>query len=82
MGLTFECSNLPNLDRGSKTDPFVVLWQINGRQKSKVGQTELIMDNLNPVFVTTINMDYFFESQQNMLAEVYDCDDANTIGNL
>lgn len=40
------------------------------------------MDNLNPVFVTEINMDYLFESQQNMLVEVYDCDDATTIGNL
>lgn len=26
VGLTFECQNLPNLDKGSKTDPFVVLW--------------------------------------------------------
>lgn len=40
------------------------------------------MDNLNPVFVTAINLDYMFESQQNMIAEVYDCDDANTINNL
>jgi hypothetical protein len=40
------------------------------------------MDNLNPVFVTEINMDYLFESQQNMLVEVYDCDDATTIANL
>jgi len=31
--LTFECSNLPNLDKGSKTDPFVVLFQKNGNQK-------------------------------------------------
>lgn len=37
VGLTFECNNLPNLDRGSKTDPFVVLWQMNGKQKQKVG---------------------------------------------
>jgi hypothetical protein len=40
------------------------------------------MDNLNPVFVTTVNVDYFFESQQVMIAEVYDCDDANTLSNL
>jgi len=31
VGLTFECTNLPNLDVGSKTDPFVVIWQMNGR---------------------------------------------------
>jgi hypothetical protein len=40
------------------------------------------MDNLNPVFVTTVNMDYFFESQQVMIADVYDCDDATTLNNL
>jgi len=33
VGLTFSCVGLPNMDRGSKTDPFVVLWQMNGRQK-------------------------------------------------
>ena len=37
VGLTFECANLPNLDRGSKTDPFVVLWEMKGKQKSKIG---------------------------------------------
>ena len=40
------------------------------------------MDSLNPVFVTSINMDYFFESQQNLIAEIYDCDDATTLHNL
>jgi hypothetical protein len=37
VGLTFECSNLPNMDRGSKTDPFVVLWEMKGKQKHKIG---------------------------------------------
>ena len=40
------------------------------------------MDNLNPEFVTEIGMDYLFESQQVMLVEVYDCDNANTLNNL
>lgn len=40
------------------------------------------MDNLNPVFVTAINADYMFEAQQNMIAEVYDCDDATALHNL
>lgn len=26
VGLTFECIGLPNLDFGSKTDAFVVVW--------------------------------------------------------
>jgi hypothetical protein len=32
VALTFSCKDLPNLDSGSKTDPFIVLWQLNGRQ--------------------------------------------------
>lgn len=31
VGLNFECSDLPNLDRGSKTDAFIVVWQLNGK---------------------------------------------------
>jgi hypothetical protein len=26
VSLTFSCKDLPNLDSGSKTDPFLVLW--------------------------------------------------------
>ena len=29
--LTFQAQNLPNLDKGSKSDPMLVLWQIDGR---------------------------------------------------
>ena len=80
--LSLECSNLPNLDRNSKTDAFCVIWQIDGRQQKKLGQTEVIMDNLNPVFVTAITMDYFFEEQQNLRIDLYDVDDADSINNL
>lgn len=83
VGLTFHCTNLPNLDSGSKSDAFVVLWDVsNPKQKRKVGQTELIPDNLSPQFVTEIMMDYFFEVQQSMLVEVYDADDATNLANL
>ena len=26
VSLTFSCKDLPNMDSGSKTDPFLVLW--------------------------------------------------------
>lgn len=44
--------------------------------------TEMIADNLNPEFVQPIITNYFFEEQQNMLVEVYDCDDANQMNNF
>ena len=31
VGLNFECTDLPNLDTSSKTDAFIVVWQINGK---------------------------------------------------
>jgi len=30
VGLTFSCSDLPNMDVHSKTDAFVVVWQMKG----------------------------------------------------
>jgi len=80
--LTFSCSNLPNLDRASKTDPFCVVWELKGNQKIKRGQTEVILDNLSPEFVTTIQVDYHFEEQQTFQLDVYDADDMNQINNL
>jgi hypothetical protein len=55
------------MDVGSYTDPFLVLWELKGRQKKQVGTTELIADNLNPEWVKTIDVDYMFESQQTFL---------------
>ena len=82
VGLNFECTDLPNLDVGSKTDAFIVVWQINGKQQQRLGQTEVVVDNLNPKFVTTVNIDYYFELQQNLRIDVYDADDATNLQNL
>ena len=83
VGITIECTNLPNLDFGSKTDAFCVLWQINPNgQQQKLGQTEVVADSLNPVFVTSITVDYYFEQQQNLRVDVYDADDATQLSNL
>ena len=48
----------------------------------KLGATELIVDNLNPVLVHTIETDFFFEEQHQFLVEVYDCDDATALEDL
>ena len=63
VNLTFEGINLPNLDIGSKTDPFLVLFQIKNRMKTKIGETEVISDTLNPKWVKNITIDYYFEMQ-------------------
>ena len=70
------------MDVGSKTDAFCIIYQINGQQQRRLGQTEVVADSLNPDFVTAVNIDYFFEEQQNIRVDVYDADDATQLNNL
>lgn len=46
---------------------------------NKIGQTELINDNLNPQWVTKIETEYYFEKQEIFKVEVYDVDNDNEI---
>ena len=49
-------------DKGSKTDAFIVLyaqWLAEGQ--NRLGTTEVVKDSLNPEFVSSIEVDFFFE---------------------
>ena len=63
VSLTFSASKLPNLDEGSKSDPFLVCYQLNPRTNSKqmLGMTEVVSDNLSPAWIKSIDVDYMFE---------------------
>ena len=74
--LTFSAENLPNLDKGSKSDPLLVIWQEKNGHRIYLGQTEAQQDTLNPVWVAPIDVDYFFEQSQTMIVAIYDVDDA------
>ena len=68
------------MDILSKSDPFVVVFLNAPGQASnwmEIGRTETIMDNLNPDFVKSYTVDYFFKKQQNIKFEMYDSDDPN-----
>ena len=82
VSLTFSAMNLPNLDVGSKTDPFVVLWEMKGNQRMQIGKSEVIADNLNPQWVKNIDVQYYFEASQKFILQVYDADDINKINDL
>ena len=41
----------------------------------KIGQTEVIYDNLSPEFATSLMIDYHFEEQQIILVRVLDVDE-------
>ena len=71
------------LDKKSKSDCFVVLYALRGKQKmkTKIGQTEIKWDSDNPDFVQSFEMDFFFEEVQSMLVEAYDLDDEKNPNN-
>ena len=43
---------------------------------------EMIADSLDPVWVASIDVDYFFEQSQNMVVAVYDIDDGAKLHDL
>ena len=65
--LKLSCTNLPDLDYLSKSDPQITLLAKDIRtQKWKPTnqQTEVVMNNLNPKFVKSFIVDYLFEELQ------------------
>ena len=42
---------------------------------AEIGRTEVIMDNLNPKFVTSFSVEYRFEEKQRFRIKAYDIDD-------
>ena len=67
------------MDVLSKSDPIVNVYLSDYKSKWQfIGKTEMINDNLNPDFVTTIKIDYVFETQQHLKFEIIDVDDDRT----
>jgi len=77
--LTISCQNLPNKDKGSFSDPMVVVYSnINGSEEewNEEGRTEFVKDNLNPRFTEKIKFDYNFSVKHILKFVVYDVDSA------
>ena len=77
--LSFSLRDLPSWDSFSKSDPFIVMYQMvrQGKRimRKVVGKSEVQWNKVNPDFVKQIEIDYFFEEVQNIRVEAYDCDD-------
>ncbi|KAK1318349.1 Protein BONZAI 3 [Acorus calamus] len=73
--LSISASKLRNLDILSKSDPMVVIY-IKRRDEilEEIGRTEVIMNTLNPVWITKITIMYQFEIVQPLVFRVYDVD--------
>lgn len=75
--LSLSCHDLPNADVITKSDPQVIVYQIDvGREgkKCEIGRTEVINDDLNPKFAKKIIIQYHFEQIQKLRFEVLDID--------
>jgi len=58
-----KCRKLKDLDVMSKSDPKVIVYMKtnNSAPWEKIGQTEVLNDNLNPDFKTSFEIFYQFE---------------------
>lgn len=74
VNLYFKCINLRNKDNFSKSDPYVVVYQLTNGQRSEIGRTESIGNNLNPTFQKGIPIGYVFQEEQQLLIKVVDDD--------
>ena len=78
--LYFQCKNLKDMDTFSKSDPQLVVsmsmpaFRQNAAQWNEIWKSEVIDNNLNPIFSKTLEMDYIFERTQKLRIEVRDID--------
>mmetsp|Transcript_26750 Transcript_26750/g.35145 ORF Transcript_26750/g.35145 Transcript_26750/m.35145 type:complete len:588 (+) Transcript_26750:60-1823(+) len=75
--LSISCKNIADVDCGSLSDPFCVVYTRNSPSApwTEVTRTEIIANTLNPEWVTLIQMSYHFEELQLLRLEVYDVKD-------
>jgi hypothetical protein len=70
--LVFSAKGLADEDVLSKSDPFLILRDFV--TKRELGRTEVIKDDLNPVWKTFISVDYKFETKQTFHVSLWDHD--------
>lgn len=68
------CRDLVNMDVGSLSDPFVVLYKKVGLSWIEVGKSEIVWNNLNPDFAKTFEIEFEFERRQAFKIECRDAD--------
>jgi hypothetical protein len=65
----------------SKSDPVVIvdLVEVKSGKIGRLGKTEWIKDNCNPVFKQTIDLQYVFDQKQHLRITVLDVDSEDII---
>ncbi|CAI2360832.1 unnamed protein product [Moneuplotes crassus] len=84
LSLRFTARELPTMDSGSKTDSFAVIYQSNTDPEQgevgkwvEVGRTEVIMNTNEPEFIKTVQVEYHFQEDQELMVALYDSDKFN-----
>lgn len=78
VNVLIACRHLVDLDLGSgKSDPFAVMFLKQETETTWhcLGKTEVIFNNLNPDFLKSFTVNYYFEKNQSVRIEIYDHDD-------
>jgi hypothetical protein len=88
VDLFFKGHDLLKADLFSDSDPYIILYEIRSdapqsssdnwlKFRREVGRTEVIDDNLNPIWVTSIRTRYQINGKQRYMIRVIDDDDNN-----
>ena len=73
LQLFISCRKLKDVETFSKSDPYVEVYEKTHSQDwCKIGQTEVIWDNLNPDFIKSFTLDFYFEEQKYLFFKVFD----------
>jgi len=74
--LSLAARNLRDMDVFSKSDPICVVSTkpFGSHNYMEIKRTECIDNNLNPQWVTKVQMNYMFEEQQHLKFDIYDVD--------
>ncbi|XP_076930869.1 protein BONZAI 3-like [Bidens hawaiensis] len=73
--LSLSAKNLHDRDVFSKSDPMAVVY-IKGKDGSlqELGRTEVVINSLNPQWITKVKVTYCFETVQTLVFRIYDVD--------
>ncbi|KAG8067854.1 hypothetical protein GUJ93_ZPchr0005g15471 [Zizania palustris] len=74
LELSFSASKLKNMDAFSKSDPMLVIYTKKGGRLEEIGRTEVILNSLEPSWITKATINYQFEIVQPLVFRIYDID--------
>uniref|UniRef100_R7W6T0 C2 domain-containing protein n=1 Tax=Aegilops tauschii TaxID=37682 RepID=R7W6T0_AEGTA len=74
LALSFSASKLRNMDALSKSDPMLVVYTKMDGRLEEIGRTEVILNSLEPLWITKAMINYQFEIVQPLVFRIYDVD--------